>query len=185
MLAATFLLAQSTNDFARIQSWNPDPSILINLKPESTLTDNPELAKSLKLERILEDSETGNRITFMFTPRTGKTTLSQLISQTNQILIEAVPNKAAFQVEQTNLLKSLDQKNLPYQIYVYPNKYERRTLQESICESAAIFFQTGAGFWTLSTNGTAGNIDHIKQQIQVLFNDLKLERLDTPAIIKD
>jgi len=148
----------------------------VRLRTPANYIDEPELADHLGTLQIMQAQNDAH--TRILVSRTEKTdapehaSLNNYVAFVNTTFSSAYPDRE-FQLVEVNAEPNvLADRGLPFVAAAWPHRVESGD-PLAICESAALIFDTGDAFWTLSWNAPNGAL---LEDLDVL--DLMLEHLD-------
>jgi|GEM_PF-4745597 len=175
-LISLALLGQAAVAPARFQAWNPDPALSFELPA------GPRFVRSsAKVDgalHLFQDREhPASMILISFFPGT---TLEKQLKSGHEELLRLVPNKRVEPVTSQVFSGIFAKIGLKFAAFSYPSG-PKTGGAGSICDSAAVHWQTAGGVWTLSANGNIGDAQAIQAVLEGFLKQSKLADLNRPA----
>lgn len=175
-LISIAVLGQAAVQPARIQAWNPDPSLSFELPTSPRF-----VRSSAKVEgalQLFQDKEhPASMILISFFPGT---TLEKQLKSGHEELLRLVPNKRVEPLHSAAFKSIFAKTGLKFAAFAYPSG-PKKGGAGSVCDAAAVHWQTAGGVWTLSANGNLGDAKTIQMVLENFLKNAKLDDLNRPA----
>ncbi|MEL6614082.1 MAG: hypothetical protein AAFQ43_00005 [Bacteroidota bacterium] len=183
LLAAALLTVQA--------SGAQDLDIQFRFAPEayaevdSVLLGSPGVVQAYELD--LDGDGWTERLLLSFTPRSEETvhaSLNNFVAETQRVFLERLPDRAVRSIGIDLETHPLSEAGLPFSAFGFFRPVPEGTIAPPVCDSAALFFESEAGFWTLSWNAPRGWLRGELNAVFALLDDMVITPLapEAPAL---
>lgn len=153
LLLFSFLLtsAASAQDLDIRFSFSPDAAAEV----DETLSAMPGVQQAYELD--IDGDGWTERLLLSFTPRdadAGRTSLNAFVAETQDTFLQRLPDRQIRAIALDLDRNPLADAALPYAAFAFFRPVPEGA--PKVCDSAALFFESDAGFWTLSWNAPRG-----------------------------
>jgi len=151
----------------------PDPSTWLSVAPPPGFRERADIADRFGAARLYEVA--GGRVVFTFVARAdpdGAQSLREFAEAQDALFLEAVGPRDLTPVH----LGEAAQPFVDAKVKHVARAYMNRTGADSICDAAAVRFETPGGFWTLSWNASIGDLAAATERMGELLRSVRLER---------
>lgn len=162
--------AAHSSEITRAQ---PDPSTWIAIEPPLGFRERADIADRFGAARLFEVA--GGRVVLSFVARTdadGAQDLKAFAKAQDALFLELVGSRDIAALD----LGEAAQPFVEAKVQHLARAYVNRENSDSICDAAAVRFETPGGFWTLSWNAAIGDLDAATERMGELLRALRLDR---------
>lgn len=177
-IASLLVYAQVTAAPARMQAWNPDPTLSFELpKTQRFARSGAKVEGALELFQDRDHPASMILVSFRAHAK-----LSKHVESGHEELLRLVPNKRVEPMDSKVLNGIFSVSGLKFAAFAYPSKPKVGTAG-SVCDAAAVHWETAGGVWTVSANGNLGDAKTIQSVLESFLKSSRLQDLNRPAAL--
>lgn len=160
----------------------PDPTAAVVVEPGAEFVAEPELAERLDVIALYQHTG-GSRFIVSFVPWKNDDAgvlderLNRYAADANERFLSVVAGKRVVSLESLPD-DPFASAGLPSRLFAYLNGPEA----SAICDAAALMGATAGGVWTVSWNGTVGELDEVERALDAFFRGFHITVHNEPAL---